>query len=194
MNKPFSQACENNKQPILQVLLKVLSQQKHVLEIGSGTGQHAAYFAPNLDHLDWQTSDLPLNHEGIKLWLNEAQTENLYSPLVFTVGDDDWPVGDFDAVYTANSTHIMQSKDAKLMMEMIRDNLPSGGVFCQYGPFNIQGQYTSESNQAFDQHLKRQGCGGIRSIEELQTWASGMTLVEKVPMPANNMLLVWHKV
>ena len=192
-DKPFSQACENNKQPILDVLNRVLADRKKLLEIGSGTGQHAAYFAPRLSQLEWHTSDMPNNHNGIKAWIEDVAVNNLYPPMSFTIGINDWPLGNFDAVYTANTTHIMQPSEAQLMMQLVADNLPDGGVFCQYGPFNFQGQYTSESNATFDQHLNEQGCGGIRDIDELILWAKPMTLIEKVSMPANNFMLIWQK-
>jgi len=193
LDKPFSQACENNKQPILDVLIRVLANRKCLLEIGSGTGQHAAYFAPRLPYLDWHTSDIPNNHIGINAWLEGIQTDNLHCPISFTIGINSWPSKDFDAVYTANTAHIMQPSEAKLMMQLVADNLPVGGLFCQYGPYNFQGQYTSESNAAFDQHLEEQGCGGIRDIDELTLWAKPLTLIEKVPMPANNFMLIWQK-
>ncbi|MEP1447778.1 MAG: DUF938 domain-containing protein [Paraglaciecola sp.] len=192
-DKPFSQACENNKQPIFEVLYRVLSDTKKVLEIGSGTGQHAAYFAPRLSHLTWQTSDMPNNHDAIKSWLADVPVRNLLAPISFTVGVNHWPLGSFDAVYTANTTHIMQPSESKLMMQLVADNLPLGGVFCQYGPFNFQGRYTSQSNADFDQHLMEQGCGGIRDVDELVVWAKPMNLLEKISMPANNFMLVWQK-
>lgn len=195
-NKPFSQACENNKQPILEVLQRVLADRTKLLEIGSGTGQHAAYFAPKLSHLQWHTSDMSNNHLGIKAWLEEVEVDNLYQPLPFVIGSISagaWPLANADAVYTANTTHIMQSSEAQLMMQLVADNLPRGGVFCQYGPFNFNGQYTSDSNEAFDQHLREQGCGGIRDIGELTLWAKPLVLVEKISMPANNLMLVWQK-
>ncbi|MBU3003279.1 DUF938 domain-containing protein [Paraglaciecola arctica] len=191
--KPFSQACENNKQPIFDVLGRVLTNRKKLLEIGSGTGQHAAYFAPRLSHLIWQTSDMPINHDAITSWLEDVPVSNLLPPISFTVGINNWPLGDFDAVYTANTTHIMQPSESKLMMQLVADGLPKGGVFCQYGPFNFQGRYTSESNAAFDQHLKEQGCGGIRDVDELVEWANSMNLIEKISMPANNFMLIWQK-
>jgi hypothetical protein len=184
-------------------LKNVFSGSKHVLEIGSGTGQHAVYFAPNLPHLIWQTSDLVANHNGIQLWLNEVNANNLNAPVSFKLGEDNWPQAlivkgqsitvQFDSVFTANSTHIMQPNEAQLMMEMVTENLANEGLFCQYGPFNINGKYTSESNRDFDQYLKHQGCGGIQSIEQLQRWAKGLTLIDTVKMPANNKLLVWRK-
>ena len=195
-DKPYSQACENNKQPILDVLTKVFANGQCLLEIGSGTGQHAAFFAPRLRQLQWHTSDMPDKHLGIKAWLNDIQAENLHQPLALTidaVSTGSLPISNFDAVFTANTTHIMQPAEAKRMMQLIAKHLPENGVFCQYGPFNFDGQYTSESNKAFDQHLKMQGCGGIRDIDELLLWAAPLELVETVTMPANNFLLVWKK-
>lgn len=193
LDKPFSQACENNKQPILDVLNRILADRKSLLEIGSGTGQHAAYFAPRLRHLEWHTSDMPDKHLGIKSWLKEVAVNNLHQPVAFTIGTNDWPLANVDAVYTANTTHIMQPSEAQLMMQLVADNLADGGVFCQYGPYNFQGQYTSESNQAFDRHLSEQRCGGIRDIDELTLWAKPLVLIEKVAMPANNFMLIWQK-
>ena len=192
-DKPFSQACENNKQPIFDVLNRVLMDRKNLLEIGSGTGQHAAYFAPKLTHLEWHTSDMPDKHLGIEAWLVDTACKNLHRPLSFIIGTSTWPISDIDAVYTANTTHIMQPSEAQIMMQLVADNLPDGGVFCQYGPYSFQGQHTSESNEAFDQHLSEQGCGGIRDIEELTFWAKPLVLIEKVAMPANNFILIWQK-
>lgn len=199
--KPFSQACENNKQPIIEVLQRVFSSSTSVLEIGSGTGQHAVFFAPRLPHIRWQTSDQPEYHGGIKQWLADEPADNLYSPVAFTVGIDDWnsvcqsSETEFDAVFTANTTHIMQPHEAKLMLKTVAENLPKGGIFCQYGPFNMDGKYTSDSNRAFDESLKQRGCGGIRDIAELEAWVAntGLTLVENNDLPANNRLLVWAK-
>jgi cyclopropane fatty-acyl-phospholipid synthase-like methyltransferase len=192
-DKPFSQACENNKQPILDVLNRVFADKKSVLEIGSGTGQHAVYFAPRLSHLEWHTSDMLNNHPGIEAWLEDAAAINLHQPMSFTIGIDAWPKASFDAVYTANTTHIMQPSEARLMMQLVADNLPDGGLFCQYGPYIFQGQHSSESNRDFDQHLSEQGCGGIRDLDELTLWAKPLVLMEQVAMPANNFMLIWKK-
>ena len=193
MSKQFSQACENNKQPILEQLQIALQSFQRLLEIGSGTGQHAAFFAQHLPHLIWQTSDMPINHAGIVAWLADSPADNQRPPVAFTIGLDTWPVGDFDAVFTANTTHIMQPEEAKLMMTMVQEHLPKGGRFCQYGPFNIDGQYTSASNARFDQHLANEGCGGIRDIAELKRWAPDLLLTQQIAMPANNFLLIWDK-
>jgi hypothetical protein len=193
-DKPFSQACENNKEPILEVLKRVLADKTNLLEIGSGTGQHAAYFAPRLRHLEWHTSDMPDKHLGIAAWLEEVKVNNLHQPLSFTIGATSaWPLTNTDAVYTANTTHIMQPLESQLMMQLVANNLPIDGIFCQYGPYNFQGQYSSESNQSFDQHLSEQGCGGIRDIDELALWAKPLVIIETIPMPANNFILVWQK-
>lgn len=195
-NKPFSQACENNKRPILDVLSRVLADRTTLLEIGSGTGQHATYFASKLNHVEWHTSDMPDNHIGINAWLDDVVVENLHPPISFTIGDNRnvvWPLIDVDAVFTANTTHIMQPSESKIMMQLVAENLPEGGVFFQYGPFNFQGQYTSESNRSFDQYLNEQGCGGIRDIDELTLWAKPLMLIEIISMPANNYMLIWRK-
>ena len=191
--KRFSPSCENNRIPILTVLKEALVGRKHLLEIGSGTGQHAVYFAPELTHLTWQTSDLTVNHPSINAWLADSPAANLRQPLAFKIGSDNWPVAGVDCVYTANTTHIMQPSEAREMMQVVAQGLPSGGVFCQYGPFTIDGEFTSQSNHDFNQHLLNEGCGGIRDIAELTLWAGELQLVEQHAMPANNFMLVWHK-
>ena len=194
MDKPFSQACENNKQVILTQLQQFFAHCKLVLEIGTGTAQHATFFAPQLPHLTWQTSDMPDRHQGIHLWLEEFPATNLKQPVSFTLGRDPWPLASADAVFTANTTHIMQPSEAREMQQMVAENLPVAGVFCQYGPFNINGEFTSDSNRDFNDFLLAEGYGGIRDLQELQDWAGEqLTLTEVVEMPANNKLLVWHK-
>lgn len=190
--KPYSQSSENNKQPILEQLTGLFKDVNSVLEIGSGTGQHAVFFANHLPHLQWHTSDLTVNHAGIELWLDENPQSNLHPPKTFCIGDDQWPIP-VDAVFTANTTHIMQPENAKQMMEMVAENLPKGGLFCQYGPFNLDEKYTSDSNRQFDQWLAERDYGGIRDIVELQKWAGLLYLDQTIIMPANNNLLVWKK-
>jgi cyclopropane fatty-acyl-phospholipid synthase-like methyltransferase len=196
MAQRFSQACENNKGVILAELIEHFAFSKRVLEIGSGTGQHAVYFAPALPHLIWQTSDLKVNHSSIQAWIdassNTEALNNLKSPIEFMIGQHDWPDDKIDAVFSANTAHIMQPEETHKMMAMIAKNLPPKGIFCQYGPFKVDGQYTSESNQQFDLHLAREGCGGIPDISELESWAKGLSLVNRIPMPANNFMLVWQ--
>ena len=191
--KHFSQACENNKQPILDELKRVFANHKRVLEIGSGSGQHAVFFAPRLPHLHWHTSDVEENHPSILAWQDEQPADNLCPPIGFKIGRDPWPALPFDGVFTANTSHIMQPLEVQTMLQLVGEYLPTGGVFCQYGPFNIDGHYSSESNERFDQYLLNEGYGGIRDIAELREWATRLSLQEKIQLPANNLLLVWHR-
>lgn len=190
---PFSQACENNKGPILAILQRAFADRKRVLEVGSGTGQHAVHFAANLPHVHWQTSDQPAYHAGIMQWLAAYPADNLIAPLSLTVGVDALPFAGYDAVYSANTAHIMQKAEIQEMMQQLSAELPSGAVFCQYGPFTDNGVFSSESNRAFHQQLLERGCGGYRDIQELQAWADALTLVAIHQMPANNLLLEWQK-
>jgi len=194
--KPFSQACENNQQAIFAILESVFSQARHVLEIGSGTGQHAAYFAPRLPHLIWQTSDQAEYHPGIKAWLDASSAENLRRPLLLNVDMPQWPIATVDAVFSANTCHIMGWASVVAMFKQLANVLSAGGTLAIYGPFNYDGQFTSPSNANFDQWLKQRGPQqGIRDFEAVNKLAreAGMTLLEDNAMPANNRLLVWHK-
>jgi len=193
--KPYSEACEENKQPILAVLERVFAESRSVLEIGSGTGQHAVYFGAALGHLVWQTSDRPENQPGIQCWLEEAALPNVRAPIGLDVGGE-WPRERFDAVFSANTTHIMSWPEVEQMFQGIGRVLDPGGCFALYGPFNFGGRYTSESNARFDQLLKeRDPKSGIRNFEDLDGLAktNGLTFSEDVPMPVNNRTLVWHK-
>lgn len=194
MSKAFSPSCERNQHPILEQLSVYFRNSQRVLEIGSGTGQHAVHFAKHLSHLNWHTSDMVDNHDSICAWMDEANLSNLFPPIEFHFGKNDWPALDVDAIFTANTTHIMQVNEAELMMQTVATKLKKGGIFCQYGPMNREGQYTSASNRDFDQQLQQNGYGGIRDVEELIQWAQGMELIEQIPMPANNVLLVWESV
>ncbi len=185
--------CERNKHPILQQLVVYFKSSQRVLEIGSGNGQHAVFFASQLPHVTWYTSDMPSNHDDIRAWLDDASLSNLVSPVSFTIGKDNWPDIEADAVFTANTTHIMQAEEAQQMMQLISTHLPKGGRFCQYGPMKINGEFTSESNREFDSQLKLNGFGGIPDIDLLALWAKDMKLIKTIPMPANNFLLVWQR-
>ena len=192
--KPYSEACEENKQPILAVLERVFAKSRRVLEVGSGTGQHAVYFGAALPHLVWHTSDLPENHPGIRCWLEEAALPNVRAPICLDVGAE-WPPERFDAVFSANTTHIMCWPEVEQLFGGVGRVLDPGGCFALYGPFNFAGSYTSESNARFDQSLKaRDPHSGIRNFEDLDKLAkaSGLTFSEDVPMPVNNRTLIWH--
>jgi len=199
MNKPFSQACENNKRPIVNILTAVFSENKHVLEIGSGTGQHAVFFGQQLPHLTWQTSDLLINHQGINLWLDEAGSANVIKPIVIDLNKP-WPMPkdsfQVDGLYTANTLHIISWTLVVKFFEGLKSNLAFDASVCIYGPFNYQGKFSSESNANFDLWLKERDINsGIRDIEAILLLANsaGLTLIDDHAMPANNRLLVFSK-
>lgn len=199
IDKPFSQACENNKAPILSVLSSAFSKIKQVLEIGSGTGQHAVYFAHNLPHLHWQCADKLEYHAGIKAWLDEAKLKNAGHPVEINFPESGFFANspdnghEYDGYFTANTAHIMQKNAVEFMMNNINQYLPSKGVFCQYGPFIENGQFSSQSNYDFHHSLLDKGYGGYRSIEELKSWVPDLSLTEKINMPANNLMLIWQR-
>lgn len=195
--KLFSQACENNKQPILDILQRVFADRKRVLELGSGTGQHAVFFAAHLRHLFWQTGDLPENHEGIRQWLQEAQLPNVGEPLALDADQQPWEVEPVDAVFTANTLHIMSWPQVQKFFKALPTITLPNAKLAIYGPFNYNGQFTSDSNRNFDAWLKQRGAHqGIRDFEAVKELAekAGFQLLEDNGMPANNRLLVWQKV
>lgn len=194
--KPFVAACEMNRAPILEVLRVIFASSSSVLEIGSGTGQHAVYFGAHLPHLTWHTSDLPEHHDGITQWLDEAALANVRAPIALDVIAQPWTVPPVDAVYSANTAHIMSWPAVSAMVSGAADVLVAGGVFALYGPFNYDGAYTSAGNARFDRFLRAADpAAGIRDFAALDARASaaGLTLVDDHEMPANNRLLVWRK-
>ncbi len=196
MNKPFSQACENNKDPILAVLKRVFSQPCEVLEIGSGTGQHAVYFAQHLPHISWQPSDQAMHLAGINTWISEANLDNIKTPLALDVCQTPWPFAELEAVFTANTLHIMSWEHVQVLIQTLGKVMRSGAKMCCYGPFNMGGTYTSDSNARFDIWLKQQDPdSAIRDLEAITELANAVniTLLENIAMPANNRLLVWEK-
>ena len=196
MTKPFSQACENNRAPISQVLERTLVDCQSVFEIGSGTGQHAVWFSRAMPHLQWQTSDRVENHQGIKQWISDSSLENIHPPLNLDVGVGPWPKGVFDAVFTANTAHIMALSEVELMFSGVSKILMSGGLFCLYGPMQYSGLIAAESNRAFDAKLRAvKSTQGIREFNDLNKLATavGMELIEDNDLPANNQLIIWQK-
>lgn len=195
MNKPFSQACENNKVAILASLADIFRASKTVLEVGSGSGQHAVFFAPNMPWLSWQTSDILINHQGISQWLREYPAGNLLHPIELDLNHP-WPIEKIDAIYTANTLHIISWPLVQAFFSDVSQHLNQQGKCCVYGPFNYQGQYTSESNAGFDIWLKdRDSQSAIRDIEAIMAYAEsvGLSLENDHAMPANNRLLVFQK-
>ena len=194
MNRPFAEACEQNKAVIYQAIEPYLRGE--VLEIGSGTGQHAVYFAALRPDVSWQTSDLAGNLAGIRLWIDDSGLGNLPAPLELDVCGD-WPARCFDLVYTANTFHIMDEQAVARSIAGAGEHLNVGGFLAVYGPFNYDGAYTSESNARFDAFLKASDpASGIRDfgwIDE-RAQAAGLRLLDDVAMPANNRTLIWQKV
>jgi cyclopropane fatty-acyl-phospholipid synthase-like methyltransferase len=197
MSLPHAPACDRNSAPILAELRELLVDSQNVLEIGSGTGQHAIYFARALSHLTWHTSDLPNSHAGIKAWLQQACLRNVSPPLHLDVSTDEWPEVQADAVFTANSLHIMSWSAVQQLIRLCGENLPTRGRLIVYGPFNYQGSYSSDSNAQFDLWLKeRNPVSAIRHFEEVNSLAEevGLQLHADTAMPANNRLICWQKV
>lgn len=194
--KPDSPAARRNKDAILEVLANELATSRSVLEIGSGTGQHAVHFAAALGHLVWQTSDLAANHPGINAWIDAAGLPNVVPPLVIDVLQSVEVAGDFDAVFSANTAHIMSMAGVRRMFELAGRTLPTGGLFCLYGPFNVDGEFTSESNERFDRSLRAENADmGIRDLGHLDDLARNFRLerLRRYAMPANNMIVIWRK-
>ena len=186
--KPFSEASERNRGPILAILRRVFKDRKRVLEIGSGTGQHAAYFSAELPHLVWQASDVAEHLPGIRQWVSDP------APIELDV-DKPWPEVQADAVFSANTCHIMSWPQVERMFEGIGRLQPE--VLVLYGPFNYDGRHTSESNARFDAMLRaRDPLSGIRDFEKVNALAqaAGLALAEDNAMPANNRLLVWRSI
>jgi cyclopropane fatty-acyl-phospholipid synthase-like methyltransferase len=205
MTKPFSEACLRNQQPIADALQSLLPTAANVLEIGSGTGQHAVFCAQALPHIKWQTSDLPQHHEGMLKWIEDAALDNVLPPLVLDV-DQAWP--DFSAassghvftashVFTANTVHYIAWDSVVNMFTKVSALLPEKGLFVIYGPVNVAGQYTSEGNAGLDEWLKTcvNPLAGIKDIADIEQLArdQGLALIDNLAMPANNRLLVLQK-
>lgn len=193
----LSEACERNKEPILGVLRTELAGAATVLEVGSGTGQHAVHFAAGLPQLLWQPSELPEHLPALAERVRVAGGQNLRVPLALDVGDDPWPVAPVDAVFSANTLHIMSWSAVREFFRGVGRVLRSPGVLCVYGPFRFHGAHTSDSNAEFDRWLKaRDPVSGVRDFEALDALAraAGLVFSADHAMPANNRTLVWRRV
>ena len=204
--KPFSAACERNREPILAVLRQHFADRRRVLEVGSGTGQHAVHFGAALPQLVWQTSDRAEYHGGIRQWLDDAALPNVLPPLTLDVNGAwpsqtfDAPPGGlptrFDALFTANTLHIMGWGEVQRFFAALPAVLGADAVLVVYGPFNYRGAFSSESNAAFDADLRARGAHmGIRDFEAVDALAAaaGFALRQDHAMPANNRCLVWQR-
>ena len=195
--KPHAPACDRNRDPILQVLAKEMVGCSSVLEIGSGSGQHAVYFAEKLPFLIWQTSDRAENHGGIKAWLESAGLSNVLPPLLL---DTSLVFGhentSYDGVFSANTSHIMNWASVQGMFQIVATVLQPSGVFCLYGPFKKDGKFTGDGDRAFDRSLrKRDAEMGIRDLADVDELAiaNGLERAAIYAMPANNWIVVWRK-
>lgn len=195
-DKPFSPSSERNREPILGVLRDEFADRKRVLEIGSGTGQHAVFVAAALPHLSWQTSERAQNLAGIESWLNDAALANTPQPVAFDVGQEDWPAQTFDAIFTANTLHIMAWSEVELLFARLPEIMDDACILAVYGPFNIDGQYTSDSNAEFDRWLHERGEHmAIRDLAAVDTLAesAGLQRTALHTMPANNFCAIWQR-
>lgn len=195
MTRPYAESCEQNKDPIHQVIQPYLKPGIEVLEIASGTAQHAVYFAGMNPLVQWQTSDRPEYLPGIRSWLSFACLENLIEPISLDVCAV-WPSKQYDLVFTSNSLHIMSEDEAEACIKGSARCLKPLGLFITYGPFNYNGEFTSESNREFENWLKQNNpLSGIKHFETLNEIAlqSGLLLVDDVEMPANNRILIWQR-
>ncbi len=202
-NKPYSESCDQNRDPILKIIQPLFSDRKNILEIGSGTGQHAVYFAEKMPHLIWHTSDQLEYHEAIKAWLAEAILTNTRPPISLDVSnEDDWSTLNknnqkIDAVFSANAVHIMSWDNVVDFIKNAGELLPVNGLLVLYGPFNYNNAYTSESNARFDIWLKQKNPhSAIRDFETVDKLAkkAGLVLQNDIEMPANNRILYWQKI
>jgi SAM-dependent methyltransferase len=192
--RPFAEYAARNAAPILEILNFEFRDASRVLEIGSGTGQHAVAFAAALDHLHWQTSDLDENHAGIQDWLDFAQLENVAPPLSMDVRVASVEAKSCDAAFSSNTAHIMGIDAVEKMFALVGAALCSGGTFCLYGPFRQGGEFNTPSNAAFDANLRqRDSVMGIRDIETLDEFAAaaGMQRARFYAVPSNNYVAVW---
>ena len=193
---PFSQACENNKDYILAILRDAFAGRSKVLEIGSGTGQHACHFAAHLSGLSWQPTELSVHLDVLRPRCLAYAGDNLLPPLALDVRDETWPVAIPDAVFTANCLHIMAFSAVEALFLGLGRQAGEDVVLAIYGPFNYAGRYTSDSNARFDQWLaQRDPASAIRNFEDVDALAAaaGFALQADHAMPANNRLLIWRK-
>jgi len=192
----FSQPAENNKIDICDRLCDILNNSSHLLEIGSGTGQHATYMAPRLPHLIWQTSELAENLENVSARLELDVPENVRAPVELDVSSQPWPLTSCDVIYSANTVHIMSWGHVEQLFQGVGTTLEKAGLLCLYGPYKYNGDFTTPSNQRFDQWLKGNNPeSGIRDFEAVNRLAQnqGLVLQKDFDMPANNQLLVWRR-
>jgi len=193
--KQYSSSCVQNQEPILKIIKPLLLEKHTVLEVGSGTGQHAVFFAGQMPHLNWQASDQAQYLSSINAWADEAKLNNT-PPAINLDVTQAWPALEFDVIFSANTTHIMSWEMVVDFFQGVGESLGENGLFILYGPFNYHQQYTSQSNADFDMWLKnRDPNSAIRHFEALMELAkqAELTLLKDYEMPANNRILCWQK-
>jgi hypothetical protein len=206
--RQYAPATQRNQAPILEVLLQVLPPAGTVLEISSGTGEHAVFFAPRLGPRRWLPSDPnPVARESIAAWRRHHPTENLYSPIALDARDEVWSVEQPElqqieleqhpirAIVNINMIHIAPWSACLGLLAGARRILPAGGVLYLYGPYKQGGKHTAASNAAFDQSLQVQNPEwGVRNLEDVIAAAQtqNLTLLRTVAMPANNLSVVFQ--
>lgn len=197
LEKPFSPACERNKEPILSVMKEIITKDdRRLLEIGSGTGQHAVYLSPHFPFMEWHPSDVHHNIPGMKKWFDEFKIPSIQAPHKIEVGKNELPKLKFDVVFTANTFHIMHWKECKSLMKMLGGRLREGSRVMIYGPFKYDGKFTSPSNEIFDQELRLgDPLSGIRSNEDVLNvmTKNGFALLQDYEMPSYNRFLVFNR-
>lgn len=190
-------APDRNKQPIFEVLARVLPESGTVLEIASGTGQHAAYFAERLPRWQYQPSDVEAaNLASIAAWRDEARLPNLLPPVALDVCVEPWPIANVEAMYCANLLHISPEECTVGLFRGAARHLTTTGVLVVYGPYRVGGAHTAPSNERFDQDLRqRDPRFGVRDLEHVVAVAGehGLVLAERLEMPANNQSLVFRR-
>ena len=192
----FNQAAENNKEPIGNILVEAFSSCQLVLEIASGTAQHAVHMGKLLPHVIWQTSDLAGNLDAIRARLEAEAGDNVRPPFELDVTHNPWPIKDIDAVYAANAVHIMSWEHVKAMFAGLDKALAKNSILALYGPYKYEGEFTTKSNAQFDLWLKQNDpLSGIRDFETVDKLARGigLALIKDHKMPANNQLLLWQR-
>ena len=197
MAKGFAPAAERNRQPILDVLRRVLPPAGLVLEVASGTGQHAIFFSERIPALQWQPTDAsPEALQSIGAWVDDAARDNLLAPLDLDVRSPQWPISQADALLCINMIHISPWEATEALFQGASQLLEVGAPLITYGPYRLHGEHTAPSNAAFDQSLRsRNARWGVRDIDDLRDLGgrTGFVLEERVGMPANNMILVWTR-
>ena len=199
MEKPVSQPCLRNQEPIYQVLSQHFKKAGSVIELACGTAQHAVYCCQRMPHLTWLPTEYSQNLDGARLWVDEANLQNLNTPVALDINQSDWPIlkeEQFEYAYCANLLHFVQEKSAKNVFSGVSKHLKENGLFAIYGPINING-FTSEGNASLDAWLKADihPEAGIKELSVIEVWGAqfGFTLIANEKMPANNHVLVFRK-